>query len=67
VVELDSAGVVVVGAARGVVLEDVVKALPKLNGVVVVAGFVSKELVSGEATVGAVVPPILNGVVPREN
>ncbi len=64
---------VVLATARGAVLVAVVRPPPpSLNGVVdavcpvVVAGLVSKELVSGEATAGAVLPPILNGVVDRE-
>jgi len=63
----------VVEAARGVVLVLEVNP-PSLNGavvvagvVVVVAGFERKELVSGEATAGAVLPPGLNGVVDKEN
>lgn len=63
----------VLATARGAVLAVVVRPPPpSLNGVVdaagavVVAGLVSKELMSGEATAGAVLPPILNGVVERE-
>jgi len=67
------AGWLVIWSVVAAVLAVVVRPPPpSLNGVVdavgavVVAGLVSKELMSGEATAGAVLPPILNGVVERE-